>query len=70
MPPHIVSPQQPDQSAMRVCGHCEVEDPRLHPVRLERRTGAIVELMVCRYCYLQLTGIAPSTARRATRPER
>ena len=61
---------QRDQPQVRVCAHCEFEDSHLHAVRLQRRTGEVVESLVCRFCYMQLTGIAPGTARAGTRQER
>jgi hypothetical protein len=68
-PGRVVTVQQ-EQHQARACAHCDFEDPHLHPVRLQRRTGEVVESLVCRFCFMQLTGLTPGTARRTTRPER
>jgi hypothetical protein len=59
-----------EEQARLACANCEFVAPRLHPVRLQRPTGEVVNSLVCHYCFLQLTGIAPATARRPIRRER
>ena len=57
-------------TSVGACAQCEFADQRLHRVRLQRPTGELVETLVCEYCFLQLTGVTPATARKLTRPER
>jgi hypothetical protein len=58
------------QEARGRCANCEFGDSKLHPVRLKRPTGIVTEALVCRFCLLQLAGVTPATARKATRLER
>jgi len=55
---------------VRLCANCEFPDRRLHALRQQQPTGTIVESLVCHYCFVQLTGVTPATARKVTRPER
>jgi len=61
--------QRPHEATGR-CANCEFVDQTLHRVRLRRPTGRVVESLVCSLCFVKLTGVTPSTARKLTRPER